>query len=226
MEKENLRTVLVIIVVSMIAILSFGLVIGQLVNSENLYETLIIIISFVGIFATFGGAYLGAKIAGDNALKIAEMNYKGKIELLKRKYEKSLTIFKTISAKVNPTYAVLNETAHMKITFDEHNVMDVLNAFSKELDEICTINNEIYLDDHCYFFEEKVKNIYDTFLIFKECATNLKVMSGINNYEFDDKTKRYAVDNYNKAFKILREMERNSKKSLIIEGVVISNITM
>lgn len=39
MENENLRTVLVIIVVSMIAILSFGLVIGQLVDSENLYET-------------------------------------------------------------------------------------------------------------------------------------------------------------------------------------------
>lgn len=71
MEKENLRTVLVIIVVSMIAILSFGLVIGQLVDSENLYETLIIIISFVGIFATFGGAYLGAKISANTAIRLS-----------------------------------------------------------------------------------------------------------------------------------------------------------
>lgn len=76
MSKENLRTIIVIIVVSMIAILSFGLVIGQMVEKEYIYETLLIIISFVGVFATFGGAYLGAKIAGNQSNKLFEKQIK------------------------------------------------------------------------------------------------------------------------------------------------------
>lgn len=74
MSKENLRTIIVIIVVSMIAILSFGLVIGQMVEKEYIYETLLIIISFVGVFATFGGAYLGAKISANTAIKLSRLD--------------------------------------------------------------------------------------------------------------------------------------------------------
>ncbi|MEX6218651.1 hypothetical protein [Mammaliicoccus sciuri] len=76
MHKESLRITIVLIVVSMIAILSFGLVIGQLVEKEYIYETLVIVISFVGIFATFGGAYLGAKIAGNQSNKLFEKQIK------------------------------------------------------------------------------------------------------------------------------------------------------
>ncbi|WP_239727979.1 MULTISPECIES: hypothetical protein [unclassified Mammaliicoccus] len=72
MSKESLRTIIVIIVVSMIAILSFGLVIGQMVIKDYIYETMTVILAFVSLFATMGGAYLGAKVAGDNARKLYE----------------------------------------------------------------------------------------------------------------------------------------------------------
>ena len=41
-------------------------------NYENKKEFIKITISIVGLFTTFGGAYLGAKISGNNAIKLAK----------------------------------------------------------------------------------------------------------------------------------------------------------
>ncbi|HDE4337210.1 TPA: hypothetical protein PDW96_000779 [Staphylococcus aureus] len=57
-----------------LAIISFVLVVGYIISSIDPNHSITgysIAISFVGVFATFGGAYLGAKISGENALKIA-----------------------------------------------------------------------------------------------------------------------------------------------------------
>ncbi|MBF0749786.1 hypothetical protein [Mammaliicoccus lentus] len=87
MSKKQLRSIVVLIFVSMISIVSFGLVISQMVENKYIYETLIIILTFIGLFATFGGAYIGAKISGDNARKLYEkqkkMNKKKKLINLK-----------------------------------------------------------------------------------------------------------------------------------------------
>lgn len=76
LSKEKLRSIVVLIFVSMISILSYGLVISQMVENKYIYETLIIILTFIGLFATFGGAYIGAKISGDNARKLYEKQKK------------------------------------------------------------------------------------------------------------------------------------------------------
>ncbi|UTI85155.1 hypothetical protein NIT60_14880 [Mammaliicoccus sciuri] len=64
MSNERLRDLTVFIFVSMIAIVSFGLVISFMVNKKVVYETFDIIIAFLGLFATVIGAYLGASVAG------------------------------------------------------------------------------------------------------------------------------------------------------------------
>ncbi|RIO74001.1 hypothetical protein BUZ85_04730 [Mammaliicoccus sciuri] len=89
MHKENLRITIVLIVVSMIAILSFGLVIGQLVEKEYIYETLVIVITFVGIFATFGGAYLGAKVSAVTAISLSRRDriIESSVKILTNLYE-------------------------------------------------------------------------------------------------------------------------------------------
>lgn len=46
-------------------------------NEFNEYFTMIL--STISIFATFGGAYLGAKISGDNARKLEDIKYKQNI---------------------------------------------------------------------------------------------------------------------------------------------------
>lgn len=69
MSNERLRDLTVFIFVSMIAIVSFGLVISFMVNKKVVYETFDIIIAFLGLFATVIGAYLGASVAGKKAIE-------------------------------------------------------------------------------------------------------------------------------------------------------------
>lgn len=44
----------------------------QNIFNMELKDSLSLIIAFIGIFTTFGGAYLGAKISGDNAINLAK----------------------------------------------------------------------------------------------------------------------------------------------------------
>lgn len=54
-----------------LVIIAFGVYLFFIQSGIAYKDKLIIFISFVGLFATFGGAYLGAKISGNNALKLS-----------------------------------------------------------------------------------------------------------------------------------------------------------
>ncbi|MDR5648823.1 hypothetical protein [Staphylococcus nepalensis] len=87
MNRLDGKTVITIIGVISLMIFAFIFTVGYIlskVDPENKLEGYTIAISFIGIFATFGGAYLGAKIAGDNALKLKEkeINYERKKEYI------------------------------------------------------------------------------------------------------------------------------------------------
>lgn len=69
LSNERLRDLTVFIFVSMIAIISFGLVISFMINKKVVYETFDIIIAFLGLFTTLIGAYLGASVAGKKAIE-------------------------------------------------------------------------------------------------------------------------------------------------------------
>lgn len=53
-----------------LVIIVFGIYLFFIQSGIAYKDKLIIFISFVGLFATFCGAYIGAKISGDNARKI------------------------------------------------------------------------------------------------------------------------------------------------------------
>ncbi|WP_239719999.1 MULTISPECIES: hypothetical protein [unclassified Mammaliicoccus] len=212
MEKENLRTVLVIIVVSMIAILSFGLVIGQLVDSENLYKTLIIIISFVGIFATFGGAYLGAKIAGDNARDLYEhqknqKNYeeKSKVELLTSiKLIELLNHSKIFENDIELLYVEENDKRDFKEITEKSvtNINDLIDGYAKPIIEL--------LEDKDIF--NGTVGLYKSLLqMFNDCNRMKQHLKVINIY---DKDYGHQEDNY-----ILKENERKIIQELYSENV-------
>lgn len=60
---------------AVLTILAFVFAVGYIISSVDPKHSITgysIAISFIGIFATFGGAYLGAKISGDNAVKLAK----------------------------------------------------------------------------------------------------------------------------------------------------------
>ncbi|MGW7991059.1 hypothetical protein [Staphylococcus xylosus] len=72
-SNQNYNTPILLLIGVVIAVLIVCyLVIDALIGFKNIKEVIPIIISIFGLFATFGGAYLGAKIAGDNARNIYE----------------------------------------------------------------------------------------------------------------------------------------------------------
>ncbi|QPW14177.1 hypothetical protein I7830_10970 [Mammaliicoccus sciuri] len=73
--KDKVQFVLIVFLGVVVFILFFGFVLSN-IDPRNKLEAYTLAISFVGIFATFGGAYLGAKIAGNQSNKLFEKQMK------------------------------------------------------------------------------------------------------------------------------------------------------
>src|SRR5699024_3520579 len=66
--NEKIKT---LVIIFLILILAF--ILGILVHKIGLENPIEISLLFLGLFATFGGAYLGAKISADNARYLEEL---------------------------------------------------------------------------------------------------------------------------------------------------------
>lgn len=73
--KDKVQFVIIALLGIVAFILFFGFVLSN-IDPDNKLEAYTLAISFVGIFATFGGAYLGAKIAGNQSNKLFEKQIK------------------------------------------------------------------------------------------------------------------------------------------------------
>lgn len=77
--KDKFNLVLLAILGIFAFILFFGFVLSN-IDPDNKLEAYTIAISFIGIFATFGGAYLGAKISGDKTRELYETQKEDRIK--------------------------------------------------------------------------------------------------------------------------------------------------
>lgn len=173
-SKLDVKTILNIVLIIILAIISFVLVVGYIISSVDPNHSITgysIAISFVGVFATFGGAYLGAKISGENALKIANRD----IETSKFKIAMLLN-------EAGNTYLSLKEQLEFKN--DNEGFID----FQKFLDEFKDSTNNYYKlltrdiekiigcittiseDDNFYYIAKELKNENDFFKLF--CIKN------------------------------------------------------
>ncbi|WP_323709199.1 hypothetical protein [Mammaliicoccus sciuri] len=109
--KDKVQFVLIVLLGIVAFILFFGFVLSN-IDPNNKLEAYTLAISFVGIFATFGGAYLGAKIAGQDAIKLSNqqvlitysndlLKYLIKLEYIRQDIRKDITdnICKVIELK-------------------------------------------------------------------------------------------------------------------------------
>lgn len=213
MHEENLRITIVLIVVSMIAILSFGLVIGQLVDKEYIYETLEIIILFIGLFATFGGAYLGAKIAGDKALEISNEDKACKIEHIKKKYILYLSNFKDIVVRLRPDYTFYHEAVHSKPVFIIDDIKELFESHDNDLIKLKENLNDLFFDSDLYYFEKKYEDMYQSLLDFHKTINVLVAYNdiykevGFKQEGFDEE----SLNRLNTSFDIMKNIEKNHK---------------
>ncbi|MEQ7789904.1 hypothetical protein [Staphylococcus nepalensis] len=72
--NEKIKT---LVIIFLILILAF--ILGILVHKIGLENPIEVSLLFLGLFATFGGAYLGAKISADNARNLEELKRKREV---------------------------------------------------------------------------------------------------------------------------------------------------
>ncbi|MCJ0919860.1 hypothetical protein [Mammaliicoccus sciuri] len=86
--KDKVQFVLIVLLGIVAFILFFGFVLSS-IDPNNKLEAYTLAISFVGIFATFGGAYLGAKVSANTAIRLSrqDKNIENSIKILTILYE-------------------------------------------------------------------------------------------------------------------------------------------
>ncbi|WP_206169606.1 hypothetical protein, partial [Staphylococcus equorum] len=184
-----------------------------MVDKEYIYETLEIIILFIGLFATFGGAYLGAKIAGDKALEISNEDKAGKIEHIKKKYILYLSNFKDIVVRLRPDYTFYHEAVHSKPVFIIDDIKELFESHDNDLIKLKENLNDLFFDSDLYYFEKKYEDMYQSLLDFHKTINVLVAYNdiykevGFKQEGFDEE----SLNRLNTSFDIMKNIEKNHK---------------
>lgn len=209
--KNKVQFVIIALLGIVAFILFFGFVLSN-IDPDNKLEAYTLAISFVGIFATFGGAYLGAKIAGDNARDLYEhqknqKNYeeKSKVELLTSiKLIEVLNHSKIFENDIELLYVEENDKRDFKEITEKSvkNINDLIDGYAKPIIEL--------LEDKEIF--NGTVGLYKSLLqMFNDCNRMKQHLKVINIY---DKDYGHPEDNY-----ILKENERKIIQELYSENV-------
>lgn len=103
----------ILVIIFLILILAY--ILGILVQKTGLENPVEISLLFIGLFATFGGAYLGAKISGENSKEI---------------FKKDLKL-RNIENNITANISVLKNIEKIKIEIDENNKLNDNNETKK-----------------------------------------------------------------------------------------------
>lgn len=156
--KDKFNLVLLGILGIFAFILFFGFVLSN-IDPDNKLEAYTIAISFIGIFATFGGAYLGAKISGENASKLAKKE--SMINDLNRTIKSNNKVLEDFKNKgLKQKLDFYSNKNDLKNTFDVNNF--IINFFEFKADYSHFRMNDTFESTFpllSYDFKELVKRI-------------------------------------------------------------------
>ncbi|AGZ24765.1 hypothetical protein STP1_0454 [Staphylococcus pasteuri SP1] len=211
--KLELKHILIIIFIIILAIISFVFVVGYIISYVDPKHSITgysIAISFVGVFATFGGAYLGAKVSGDNSRKLYEYqkNEKNKQIINKLEIAASIKMIKVLNHSNIAKESRLNlyVAPEDNRTYDEimssgiMETLDLIDGYANPIIELLE-DREIY---------EGSPNLYRSLLkMFNECN---RMNYHINQIDIKDKSGRLPED-----FNNLSEDERDYLQDTVHE---------
>ena len=132
--KDFLIKYLLLLVIGSATIIFCLAAIMQNIFNMELKDSLSLIIAFIGIFTTFGGAYLGAKISGDNSRKLYEQ----------QRREKEKEVVNKIDLIVNIN--LIKVRSHSKIAENTKEILYVRHDDHRSYEEIMN-NNIMYIDE-------------------------------------------------------------------------------
>lgn len=195
-SKLDLKTILTIVLVIILAIISFVLVVGYIISSVDPKHSITgysLAISFVGVFATFGGAYLGAKISGENANNLS----------------KKENMINDLRSTLHNNNRILDEFNYKELPIN----LDLL-LNTRSFNNVLDVNN-------CHIKIMELKSEYDYFVK----TNNFENVFPLISYQFDiltnklDDFKRYSFDSIEKINKQLHKiLVQRGYKSFTIYG--------
>lgn len=145
--KLDLKSILTIVLIILLAIVSFVLVVGYIISSVDPNHSITgysIAISFVGVFATFGGAYFGAKISGNNARKLAKKE--SMISDLNRTYEYNYIVLEEFNnSLLRKEIDYLKEMGCINDYLDVDNLCKKIIGINQGIDRILKNNKFNYV---------------------------------------------------------------------------------
>ncbi|RTX74374.1 hypothetical protein CD117_02920 [Mammaliicoccus sciuri] len=199
--KDKVQFVITALLGIVAFILFFGFVLSN-IDPDNKLEAYTLAISFVGIFATFGGAYLGAKIAGENALNLKEkeIKYERKKEYI-MKHHKMLSDLE--SKGFNTIKQELNKWNNNLLNENEQVYACVL-SIKEVLKQIKSIHNEVEITD--IICENKFKEIQKNIETFEK----IKWVNGVH-HNLDASGKKRVNENLindkHEIFRLIKKIE-------------------
>lgn len=164
MNRLDGKTVITIIGVISLMIFAFIFTIGYILSNidpKNKLEGYTIAISFIGIFATFGGAYLGAKISANNALKIVERETNANLFFLIQYLTKIYYIYRELGLKftmIGPD-GVENVDIYKRLKHLENINKNYLEDVNKNYDEILSLLEKVVNSRDLFYLIEKTEDI-------------------------------------------------------------------
>lgn len=212
--KDKVQFVIIALLGIVAFIIFFGFVLSN-IDPNNKLEAYTLAISFVGIFATFGGAYLGAKIAGNQSNKLFEKQIKiqsdkDRNKLIIRirlsmdyivKFIHHISGYYSKEVLTNPIYFYKDEFLNVNYTINDEN-----NDFKSRFYKIVEKKPDNYIQ-----LPEKVKvelnlfsNLIDRLIVSDEIVELTKeeqnqlfmfkqVLSNIDN-QIKHYNKKYIID--------------------------------
>ncbi|MEB8067706.1 hypothetical protein [Mammaliicoccus fleurettii] len=196
--KDKVQFVIIALLGIVAFILFFGFVLSN-IDPNNKLEAYTLAISFVGIFATFGGAYLGAKISAKNAVEIVEIDRKANKFIL---FQTLIQIFEKYD-NLGEYYGMFEQSSDDLIKYSSHsnikkNIIRIKGLGNKnekynisdKYDEILSLFDKIIADKYLYYFLKEFEMFsYEDLVYLKEQVKSEKkeVICYFNNTLIDNK---------------------------------------
>lgn len=199
--KDKVQFVLIVLLGIVAFILFFGFVLSS-IDPNNKLEAYTLAISFVGIFATFGGAYLGARISGKYAIKVAnkereqfeqERRYIRNVYIEKYirfnsiMFSKVLGIYTTLSNIVDNEEKIYNVYTFKEVSInfpDDNETVKVIGLY----DYIYEFNNlitDIVYNEKCIVADDKYTDVLVRMKTTSQRFLNTFNRKEIVDYDFD-----------------------------------------
>lgn len=146
-------------IVLVLCIFIIGYILSN-IGHENKLEGYSVAINFFSIFATFGGAYVGAKIAGDNARKLYE---KQKKEQDDNTYKKIDLIVNVKLIKVYDHAAKFQKSIEENYEYDKNNdtLIDINDAITGYVEPIIELLEDREVHNGSNKMKEKLLEMYN-----------------------------------------------------------------